>query len=343
LPALLQNGMFGRAVTSLGDLDGDGVTDLAVGAPGPAYSSGNAVHVLFLNTNGTVKSHQLITGVNRFGSSVGSLGDIDGDGVTDLAVGAADTRTGTVELLFLTANGTERSRGQIASNVGGYGTSVASLGDLDGDGLTDLAIGSGGTIGGITILFSTPLNVNPIFTSLSSASVVENTTFVMTVTATHEDIAPRPIALSLAGGADQTKFTITSGGALSLVTPPDFDMPADANGDNTYEVFVRASNDIGGMATQTIFVTIKFAPSDFGDAPDGSSGASSGNYQTRLMDGGPRHVVVDGVRMGATVSADDGGKQNADADADHDDGLRSYPIMFRLFFSRGIDLYAALA
>ena len=55
--------------------------------------------VLFLNTDGTVKSHQKIsdteggfTGVldddDRFGTSVASLGDLDGDGVGDLAVGA---------------------------------------------------------------------------------------------------------------------------------------------------------------------------------------------------------------------------------------------------------------
>ncbi len=57
-----------------------------------------AVHVLFMNADGTVKSRQKI-GNNTaggptladgdyFGSSVASLGDLDGDGVTDLAVGA---------------------------------------------------------------------------------------------------------------------------------------------------------------------------------------------------------------------------------------------------------------
>ena len=81
-----------------------------------------AVWVLFLNTDGTVKSHQKIsdtqggfTGilddVDVFGGSVASLGDLDGDGVGDLAVGAiADddggSASGAVWVLFLDTNGT---------------------------------------------------------------------------------------------------------------------------------------------------------------------------------------------------------------------------------------------
>jgi len=91
---------FGFPVASLGDLDGDGVTDLAVGAVNDDDGGPNrgAVWILFLNADGTVKSHQKIsdidggfTGVlddsDLFGAGVASLGDLDGDGVTDLAVG----------------------------------------------------------------------------------------------------------------------------------------------------------------------------------------------------------------------------------------------------------------
>ena len=107
-PTLADVDCFGSSVASLGDLDGDGVTDLAVGAGGDdtGGSDRGAVHVLFMNANGTVKSSvKIASGTNggptladfdHFGSSVASLGDLDGDGVTDLAVGAHGDDTGGV-------------------------------------------------------------------------------------------------------------------------------------------------------------------------------------------------------------------------------------------------------
>ncbi|MCX7420916.1 MAG: integrin alpha [Planctomycetia bacterium] len=169
-PTLADGDFFGSSVASLGDLDGDGVTDLAVGANGDdtGGSRRGAVHVLLLNANGTVKnSKKIASGTNggpelakydRFGSSVASLGDLDGDGVTDLAVGAnydgtGGIRHGAVHVLLLNANGTVKSSKKIASGTNGgpelakydrFGSSVASLGDLDGDGVTDLAVGADG-------------------------------------------------------------------------------------------------------------------------------------------------------------------------------------------------------
>ncbi len=94
---------LGTSMASLGDLDGDGVGDLAVGAPGDNDGGlqRGAVWILFLNTDGTVKSHQKISDTeggftgelddgDLFGVSVESLGDLDGDGPSalTLAVGA---------------------------------------------------------------------------------------------------------------------------------------------------------------------------------------------------------------------------------------------------------------
>ena len=165
---------FGRSVAGLGDLDGDGVQDIAVGAHHDAdggFQRG-AVWILFLNTNGTVKSHQKIsdtaggfTGTlddeDLFGTSVAGIGDLDGGGVEDLAVGAyhdddggAGSDRGAVWVLFLNTNGTVARHQKISSTEGGFtgtlddedffGWSVAGLGDLDGDGKHDIAVGAFG-------------------------------------------------------------------------------------------------------------------------------------------------------------------------------------------------------
>ncbi len=78
----------------------------------------------------------------------------------------------------------------------------------------------------------------------------------MTVTATDADFPPQTVTFTIVGGADQAKFAITIGGALSFVTPPNFEAPTDANGDNVYVVTVQASDGNGGTATQTISVTV---------------------------------------------------------------------------------------
>ncbi len=160
---------FGAAVAALGDLDGDGNADLAVGAPGDddgALDAG-AVWILFLNADGTVGSHQKISSSaggfggtlfadDAFGTSVAQIGDLDGDGIVDLAVGAArtdgtDADEGAVWILFLDTDGTVKGQTQIREGVGGltaslgdsaqFGSGVAAVGDVDGDGTTDLAIG----------------------------------------------------------------------------------------------------------------------------------------------------------------------------------------------------------
>ncbi|MBI1310266.1 hypothetical protein GC176_03085, partial [bacterium] len=160
-PDLANNAAFGWSVASVGDIDSDGVTDLAVGAVGEA-----AVYLLRMNSDGTVKSYSRIaSGINgapvfspsiSFGTGVASLGDLDGDGIGDLAVGARydsteGDRRGSVYVFLMNSDGTVNGSTRIASGVNGgptltdvnlFGASVASLGDLDGDGISELAVGA---------------------------------------------------------------------------------------------------------------------------------------------------------------------------------------------------------
>src|SRR6185369_10243912 len=90
-------------------------------------------------------------------------------------------------------------------------------------------------------------NNSPVITSTVTPSVPENTTTVLTVTATDVDLPAQSITFSITGGADQAKFAITPGGVLTFKSAPNFENPTDFNGDNEYLVQVTADdgNEIG--------------------------------------------------------------------------------------------------
>jgi hypothetical protein len=166
---LVDHVTFGRAVAGVGDLDGDGVPDLAVGAfkDSDGGVDRGAVYLLYLNSDGTVREHRKLSSTeggfvgplqdgDRFGTSVVSLGDVDGSGVAALAVGAAlhdgrGTRRGSVWILFMNPDGTVRASQKLAEGEGGFtgelndgavfGISLAAVGDVDGDGVADLVVG----------------------------------------------------------------------------------------------------------------------------------------------------------------------------------------------------------
>jgi len=167
-PILSDNDQFGRSVSNIGDLDGDGVNDIVVGVHGDDAGGNDrgAVHIIFLNTDGTPKSTveinsntvngPTLSNDDLFGRSVSNIGDLDGDGVNDIAVGTiyddeGGSNRGAVHIIFLNTDGTPKStveindstiNGPILSDDDRFGTSVSNIGDLDGDGVNDIAVGA---------------------------------------------------------------------------------------------------------------------------------------------------------------------------------------------------------
>ncbi len=167
---LVDKAYFGTSVEVLGDLDGDGVVDLAVGAPGDDKNGEYAgvVWILFLNSDGTVKSEQKITagegGLDvdlfdgrqyaRFGFKLAKIRDLDGDGSPELVV--ADKRgtfagnSSQTWVLFLEHNGEVRDYRIIETFQEAH---VAPIGDFNKDGFDDIVwesfgnTGEGGTHG----------------------------------------------------------------------------------------------------------------------------------------------------------------------------------------------------
>jgi hypothetical protein len=160
---------FGDASALVGDVDGDGIEDLAVGAPRDSYLGHfhGALWIFFLDAAGGVRSKaeireglagfsESMDEFSQFGEALAPLGDLDADGVPDLAVGAAlwpkfNRWRGGVWVLFLKRDGTVARAVEVGSSAamnaagfddgGGLGSSLTNLGDLDGDGSIELAIG----------------------------------------------------------------------------------------------------------------------------------------------------------------------------------------------------------
>ncbi len=119
----------------------------------------------------------------------------------------------------------------------------------------------------------------------AAVSIVENATAVTTVTATDPDSA-QTLNYSISGGADAGKFTIGSAtGALSFITAPNFEAPADAGGNNIYDVTVQASDGNGGTDTHDLAVTVQ----------DVAGQTINGNNQAQTLNGSNEADVINGL------------------------------------------------
>lgn len=162
-------GELGFSLAYLGDVDGDGIGDIASGTPldSSAMSQTGGIFVLFLNADGTVKDEVYLeddgvvfTGPleagERFGYALEAIGDLDGDGITELVSGtwrdAGGVDAGGLWVLFLDSDGTVKTQVKIDATTGGFGGALdagdvfghdlAYLGDIDLDGRPELAVGA---------------------------------------------------------------------------------------------------------------------------------------------------------------------------------------------------------
>ncbi|NVO06768.1 MAG: FG-GAP repeat protein, partial [Rhodoferax sp.] len=160
----------GVSVSAAGDVNGDGLADLLIGANQsityPSSTGPGKAYVVYGKADTTaVRLDQVATGVGGFvmkgeanndgaGISVSSAGDVNGDGLNDLLVGAnnANGYSGKTYVVFGKTDNTEIDLGSVAAGMGGFalngvtvhgqnGYSVSGAGDVNGDGLADLLVG----------------------------------------------------------------------------------------------------------------------------------------------------------------------------------------------------------
>jgi len=151
-PTEAEDGRFGYAVAGLGDIDGDGVADMLAGAPGRDIPDEDGVRHVGLCYIFSGQTGQVIRTVNHpdfggaeagalFGSSVANAGDVDGDGVTDMMIGAPGE--GHV-FVFSGASGAQiyDMVSPVADAIPSFGFAVDGGKDFNRDGKPDFVIGA---------------------------------------------------------------------------------------------------------------------------------------------------------------------------------------------------------
>jgi hypothetical protein len=317
------------------DFDGDGFDDLVVGAKLSDAPLGRAY--LYLGGPSGISSSATpavtfgVASANELGASVASAGDVDGDGLADILVGAPSANNGNAYLYKGSTKGVSATPSASFAGVGNnavFGASVSSAGDVDGDGFADVVIGAWNQGGGMSPpgaayvyrggklgLAGTPVTLAPTFSediffgsSVACAGDVDGDGFTDVVVGAKVNGTSMGRVYLFAGneqGLSTTptlSFLVDNGGELG----PTLAGAGDVNGDGYADVIAGDSDgsialvylgSAQGLSTTTLGLASGFSVASAGDANgdgfadvivgDGSGGAYVSFGGMSGLSGGP--------------------------------------------------------
>jgi hypothetical protein len=160
----------------VGDVDGSGVADVLIGAPGQGSGDG-AVYLVLDGAFGAWDARYIGASSEEAGTSVAG-GDVDGDGYSDMVVGAPSRISGVggATLMYGTAFPSSvalsTGAGSVVGSAAGaaVGTSVSVPGDVNQDGVDDILVGVPGGGAGSVALFYGPV-FGPTFTTSADVTI----------------------------------------------------------------------------------------------------------------------------------------------------------------------------
>jgi hypothetical protein len=214
-------GRFGTSVAGAGDSDSDGKADLLVGEPyySAPLGSANGQVQIFSGATGQVLSQATGASGDHLGCAVGGWSMVDNEPIEIIGctmdgssgTGAVQIRSRTNLALLATVNG--------SSAGAAFGAAIARLGDVNGDGKPDVAVGASGNGGSVRVLSGA--NWSTLYTLAAPKSGTGYGTVLAQVGDVNGDSVPdlgigEP--LSDRNGTDAGELTLASGATGALLS-----------------------------------------------------------------------------------------------------------------------------
>jgi hypothetical protein len=172
---------YGNSVCTAGDINGDGYSDIVIGAPQYSINSSSnegAVYGFYGSSTGLASTPDwFVTGPQsgyKFGYAVYTAGDVNGDGYSDVVIGAPDS--GKAFVFHGSASGLSQTQNWVAAGAAGsgFGFSVSTAGDIDGDGFSEILVGAPGGSGQAFAYSGSPsgLSANNVWSVSNDGSTI---------------------------------------------------------------------------------------------------------------------------------------------------------------------------